>query len=444
MSLEAEQNLIGCAIMDNNFAVKLLEIPEEWFSKNEHKLIYRELSLLVSQNLETDMFALYDSLKHSHGAKNIVEMAYINDLAEQTLSFDYFNSYKTALFKSYKRRNVERVVNILSTQLKSGTVKIEEMISFMQDSVFELLTDHNESKPESIDFYMKQVVDDLTWQHENPGVLLGKQTGFKELDETLGGFEPGKIYVVGGRPGMGKTQFAVNLALRISKEDHTMVFSLEMPGKGLAKRALSNISNLPGYKIDGSKLRDDEWTQIAQAAQVIKEQNKIYIDETPGLSTAQIRARLKAHEIKFGSVGCIVVDHIGLIKKNPKKSETEALAQISHELQAMSKEFNAPLIELVQLNRGVESREDKRPGLNDIKQTSAIEEDARVIMFPYRDEYYKKEQSQMPGITELIIAKNSDGETKSIYFKHDMARARYETLEGYCAPEPPKQKKGNF
>ena len=143
------------------------------------------------------------------------------------------------------------------------------IITTLQDRVFELLTDHNESKPESMHHYMKQVVDDLKWQHDNPGVMLGKQSGYKELDELINGFEPGKVYVIGGRPGMGKTQFAVNLSLRLSKEEHTVIFSLEMPGKGLAKRALSNIGNLPGYRIDGSKLQGEEWTQITQALSLI-------------------------------------------------------------------------------------------------------------------------------------------------------------------------------
>ena len=440
---EAEQNLLGMAMLDKDSAVKLLEIPESWFLLNQHKIIYREIVALVAQNLSVDSIALGNNILGASESKNGLDMEYLMRLESSTTSIRHFDGYKKALFTIYKKGGIERVGKTIIKRLSDGD-DAQSIITYMQDEVFELLTDHNESKPESMHHFMKQVVDDLQWQHDNPGVMLGKQSGYTELDELINGFEPGKVYVIGGRPGMGKTQFAVNLSLRLSKEEHTVIFSLEMPGKGLAKRALANMSNLPGYRIDGSKMDADEWSEVTRAISVTKEQNKIYIDETPGLSTAQMRARLKAHELKHGQIGCIVVDHIGLVKKNDRKSETEALAQISHELQSLSKDFNCPLIELVQLNRGVEARDDKRPGLSDIKQTSAIEEDARVIMFPYRDEYYTKDQTQMPGITELIVAKNSDGETKSIYFKHDMARARYETLEGYCAPEKPSKKQGKF
>lgn len=440
---EAEENLLGMAMIDKNCAIKLLAIPESWFLRNANKVIYREINALMAQSLAVNSIALADNILGTSELKHGIDMAYLVQLECSTTSFSHFDSYKKSLFTTYKKGGIERVGNTIIKRLADGD-DAQSIISYMQDEVFELLTDHNESKPESMHHFMKQVVDDLKWQHDNPGVMLGKQSGFTELDELINGFEPGKVYVIGGRPGMGKTQFAINLSLRLSKEEHTVIFSLEMPGKGLAKRALANISNLPGYRIDGSKMNSDEWSDVTRAITVTKDQNKIYIDETPGLSTAQMRARLKAHELKYGSIGCIVVDHIGLVKKNDRKTETEALAQISHELQAFAKDFKCPLIELVQLNRGVEGRDDKRPGLSDIKQTSAIEEDARVVMFPYRDEYYTKEKSTMPGITELIVAKNSDGQTKSIYFKHDMARARYETLEGYSAPEPQQKSMGKF
>ena len=442
MNLEAEQHILGCALLDKNIVPKLLEIPEDWFLHNDHKIIVRSISSLASRSLSCDMFSLVDELDKVNGANNNIGMQYLNDLVEQVPSLKHFDSYKRVLFEGYKKSNISQVVKNLTNQIKENT-PLQDMISYMQSSVMDLLTDHNESNPEPIEHYMKKLVDELAWQNENPDAMMGKQTGYKQLDETINGFEAGKVYVIGGRPGMGKTQFALNLGLRISKNDDTVIFSLEMTGMGLTRRALSNVGNLDGRKINGAKLEGDEWTQVLQAAAVIKDQNKIFIDETPNLSTAQIRARLKAHELKYGNVGCIIVDHIGLIKKNPKKNEREALSQISHELQAMSKEFKAPLIELVQLNRGVESGDDKRPELRHIKETSAIEEDARVIMFPYRDDYYNKD-GMKTNVTELIIAKNSDGETKSIYFQDDMAKAQYTPIDNYIKPEKQSKKQGKF
>ena len=443
MTMEAEQNLLGMAMLDTNSAIKLLEIPEDWFSINSHKLIYRAISSLTAQSLTVDSIELGNSLFAKSDNIDGLDMEYLVDLESQTTKLSHFDGYKNALFKSYKTSQMQAIATTLQRRINNSE-DFGETCTYLQDSIFEVLTDHNTTKPEPINHYMKQVIDDLAYQHANPDKTMGKQTGFTELDETINGFEEGKVYVIGGRPGMGKTQFALNIGMRISKETDTLIFSLEMTGAALAKRALSNISNTDGKKINGATMTQDEWEGVIKGAAIIKDQNKIFIDETSNLGTNQIRARLKAHEIKFGKVGCIIVDHIGLVQKNSKKNEREALTQISHELQSIAKQFKCPLIELVQLNRGVEERDDKRPVLKDIKETSAIEEDARVIMFPFRDEYYTKEKSQMKGITELVIAKNSDGETKSIFFKSDMACARYESFEGYTRPEPEKKQKGKF
>jgi replicative DNA helicase len=170
--------------------------------------------------------------------------------------------------------------------------------------------------------------------------------------------------------------------------------------------------------------------------------NKFYIDETPNITTAQIRSRLKAQELKHGKLGAIFVDHVGLIRKDPRKDETQGLTQVSHDLAMMAKEFDCPMIVLSQLNRGVEGRNDKRPMLSDLKQSGALEEDARGVMLLYRDDYYNPESAEK-GITEVIIAKNSDGETKTLHFRHNLALASYEPIDGYTAPEP-ETKKGRL
>jgi replicative DNA helicase len=441
MNLEAEQHLLACALIDENHIVKLLEIPEEWFQSNKNKIIYREIKRLTGLNLSSDMFALGDSLNDASGFKSGQITHYLNDLSESLPSLKDFPTYKRILFDSYKTSNVLKIAQNLTLQVNDKT-PVSQTIDYLQEQLFNLLSDHNESGPQEMKVYMSQVIEQMEWQQANPGKLRGLQTGFVELDNTLNGFEPGKVILVAGRPGMGKSMFGlVTLGMRLSRENQVVAFSLEMTGKGLAQRAICGEAQISSSKINKAELTGDEWTEFATATQTIAARNKLYIDESPGLSVAQIRARLKAQQIKNGDIGAIIIDHVGLIKKDPRKGETEALAQISHELAAMAKEFNCPMLVLSQLNRGVEQRPDKRPIMSDLKQTSALEEDARIIIFLYRDDYYNKD-TDYPGVTEVIIAKNSDGETKTLFFSHDLGKASYTPIDGFTPPEPQNNKKG--
>lgn len=443
MSLEAEQHLIGCALIDDDSVSKLIEIPEEWFLINDHKIIHREFKRLAANNLSTDMFALTDAIERLNGKNEALGIEYLNTLAENVPNIEHWASYKTILFTDYKKNRIEKTIQNLNNKIKSGE-NIADVILYMQESVFELLTDHNESKPEKISHFIDQVIDEIQWKIDNPNKLRGKETGFTELDQTINGFEDGKMYLIAARPAMGKTQFGlINLGLNLSRENQVVAFSLEMTGKGLAQRAICNAGNLNSYRINSGVMSDDEWGRLSAAVSVIHDQNKLFIDETPNLSTAQIRARCKAQELKNGKIGVIIIDHVGLIKKDPKKSETEALTKISHELASMAKEFNCPMIVLSQLNRGVESRQDKRPLLSDLKQSGALEEDARCVMMLYRDDYYNPDSANQ-NVTEVIITKNSDGETKTLFFSHDLGKATYAPIDGFIPQKTTISGKGDF
>jgi replicative DNA helicase len=445
MSLEAEQNLIGCALIDQNAIPKLLEIPEDWFLANEHKTIIRAINSLASRSLSCDMFSLDDELNRTVGQNDTIGIEYLNDLVEQLPNIDHFDSYKRVLFDAYKSNNLTNAVLNINAQIKSKT-PVVEIIQYMQDKVLELLTDHNTKKPESIKYYLNELTKQMQYRLDNPNAKIGLQTGYENLDRTIGGFEKEKVYVIGARPSMGKSAFSlVDLGLRISKDtkEPIVAFSLEMKGSALVARMVCNKATLNSEKIKNAKMTDDEWTSFVQVCHVMEKQNNLYIDERGGLSTAQIRAAVKAIQIKHGAIGGIIIDHIGLIKKNPKKSETEAMNQIANELLAMAKEFECPMIELTQLNRGVENRPDKRPILADIKQSAAIEENADVAMFIYRDDYYY-EDTDIPNVTELIVAKNREGECKSLYFNHQMQYSQYTPIDNFVKPQKTKQKKGNF
>ena len=282
----------------------------------------------------------------------------------------------------------------------------------------------------------------MQYRMANPNISIGLQTGYINLDKAIGGFEDGKVYVIGARPSMGKSAFGlVDIGLRISKETEKPIvaFSLEMKGSALVARMVCNKSSINSEKIKLADMTDEEWTNFAQVSQVIENQHNLYIDERGGLSSAQIRAELKSIQIKHGAIGGIIIDHVGQVKKNDRKTETEAVNQIANEMLSMAKEFDCPMIELTQLNRGVEQRPNKRPILSDIKQSSAFEENADVVMFIYRDDYYYPDTTEIPNVTELIIAKNREGECKSLYFNHKLQYSQYSPIDSDSFSAQPKK-----
>ena len=447
MNLEAEQHILGCALLDKNIVPKLLEIPEDWFLHNDHKIIVRSISSLASRSLSCDMFSLVDELDKVNGANNNIGMQYLNDLVEQVPSLKHFDSYKRVLFEGYKKSNISQVVKNLTNQIKENT-PLQDMISYMQDEVFKLLTDHNTGGPLSISHYLTKLTKQMQNKMDNPDEMMGVKSGYEDLDDMIGGFEDEKVYLIAARPSIGKSAFGlIDIGMRLASDKAgrpVIAFSLEMSGEALAARAVCNKSGLDGNKIKRAEMSSEEWTSFAQVVEVISKTSNLFIDDSHGISTAQMRARLKAIELKHGPLGGIIFDHVGIIKKNERKDETTALAQISHELMGFGKEFKCPIIELSQLNRGVEQRPDKRPAMMDLKQTSALEEDADVIMMLYRDDYYNPDTTEMPNVTEVGIVKNREGPVGTLYFNHDLKASRYSPITGHFKPKPKQEKKGKF
>ena len=438
---EAEQYLIACALVDDAKTAELLEIPEDWFQSNAHKLILRTMRQLVSQNLSADIFAICDELERTRQSEMIGGMAYLTELADSLPNLAFWDSYKNSLFNHYKISQLTKLNTDLQMQLGTGA-KPAEIIEGLQANLIDLLTDHHEGGFKKVGDYLDEVISELEWRQENKGALLGQKTGFAGLDFTLDGFQDGKVYVVAGRPGAGKSAFSLAMANGLTETQRPwFFFSLEMTGKSIAKRMLSTASNVANWTFRQG-LAESDFNQLGEGMGIVQDR-PLNIDQTPSLSIAQIRSRLKAAQVRYGRVGGIVIDHIGLVKKDARKSDTEAMNIIADDLLRLAKEFDCPMVELCQLNRGVEGRPNKRPMMSDLKQSGKIEENADVIMLLYRDDYYDKDAQP---VTEIDVAKNRDGDTKTHYLKHDMAVGRYEELPDYTPPkpEPKTNKQGKF
>lgn len=248
--------------------------------------------------------------------------------------------------------------------------------------------------------------------------------------------------MIAGRPGSGKTAFALSLADRLTENQKPwFYFSLEMTGKSLSKRMMLSKAKVSNSEFRRGKIEGDGLNRIGSAIGAIQDRS-LHVDQTPALSLSQLRSRLKASAVKHGRIGGIMIDHIGLIKKDVRKADTEGMNMIADGLLELAKEFDCPLVELCQLNRGVEGRQDKRPMISDLKQSGKIEENADVVMLLYRDDYYDRDASP---VTEVNVAKNRDGAVDTHYFKHDLSIGHYEDLSDYAPPkEEPKGRRGKL
>tara|TARA_R110000782_G_scaffold137063_1_gene229555 strand:+ start:3966 stop:5288 length:1323 start_codon:yes stop_codon:yes gene_type:complete len=437
-SLESEQHLIACAIIDENRAADLLDLPESWFALNAHKLILRTIRELVSASLSADLFSISDSLSRNKLLISAGGMEYLSELAESLPNLGFWNSYRNSLESYHKLRMIDQLKVSLENQL-NGSAKPEEIVSFLQASVVNLMTSNSVGGFKKVGLHLSDALAEIEWRYENPGKLLGLATGFDDFDLTIDGFEPGKNYIIGGRPGSGKTAFALNIAERLAQENNGCYFSLEMTGKSLSKRLLTNKSRVSNTSIRSGQLVNEDFAAIAAAVTMLHT-SKLFIDETPGLSVNQLRSRLKTQQLKQGKIEFVVIDHIGLIAGDPRKNATESLAEVSNQLLSMAKEFDCPFIILAQINRGTEGRQDKRPMVSDLKQSGRIEENADVIVLLYRDDYYDP-TSQDAGITEVNIGKNRDGEAKMVPFRHNMAIGHYDEALNW---EPKTKPQGKF
>ena len=436
-SEEAEQHLIACALVDSNALPGVLDIQDDWLYDNRHKLILRAIRELAGQSLETDSFSVGTLLQQNQQLEIAGGMDYIMSLSESLPSLKMITTFKRILLNHYKLRQLDQMRMNLEMQIETSA-KPAEIVEYLQGAMIDLMTDHHQGGFKKVEDHLDAVLAEVEWRQENKGQLLGQATKYEEMDYCLDGFQEGRVYVLAGRPGAGKTAFALRLADQLSQNGkHWFYFSLEMTGKSLAKRLLVSNSGVHNYKFRSGQFDEPDYTALGAGIGKIQGIN-LHVDETPSLGLNQIRSRLKAAQIKHKDIGGIVVDHIGLIKKENGKTDTEATNLIADELLKLAKEFNCPMLELCQLNRGVETRTEKRPMMADLKQSGKIEENADVVMLLYRADYYDKQSSP---VTEVDIAKNRDGETKTLYFKHDMALGAYSEMTDYQPPVEEKKTK---
>ena len=413
-SIEAEQSVLGGLMLDNNSWDKVSElISAEDFYRLEHRIIFKTLWNLSRLNQPFDVVTVSEELKNQNQISNIGNESYLFELANNTPTTSNIAAYAEIVReRSVRRKLIESAGIIANLAFNPEGRAVKEILDTAEREIFKIAEQRSRGMgPVDISSILALASDKIDELYHSDQAITGLPTGFVDLDDLTSGLHKGELIIIAGRPSMGKTTFAMNIAenVAIKNPKPVLVFSLEMPSESLAMRMISSLGRIDQKKVRTGKLTNDDWPRLNQAVDFLSE-TPFFIDDTPALSPAELRARSRRLAKSKGELGLIVIDYLQLMQIPGSKTENRVseIAEISRSLKALAKEMNVPVIALSQLNRGLEQRTDKRPIMSDLRESGAIEQDADIIMFVYRDEVYN-ESTVNKGIAEIIIAKHRNG-----------------------------------
>ncbi len=415
-SIEAEQSVLGGLLLDNEAWDRVADvINEEDFYRLDHRLIYRHISKLVENNKPADVVTVAESLETSADLKNVGGLTYVGTMAQNTPSAANIRRYAEIVRERSVMRKLAQVgVDISDSSYNPAGRSAANLLDEAESKVFEIAEAGARGKQgfNDIQPLLKEVVEriEVLYGQENPSDVTGIATGFNDLDQKTSGFQPGDLIIVAGRPSMGKTAFSLNIAEHVALElkKPVAVFSMEMGGSQLAMRMLGSVGQLDQHKVRTGRLLDEDWSKLTNALGKLNDA-PLYIDESAALNALELRARARRLHRQHNDLGLIIVDYLQLMS-SPAHGENRAteISEISRSLKALAKELQVPVVALSQLNRSLEQRPNKRPVMSDLRESGAIEQDADLILFIYRDEVYNPE-TEDKGIAEIIIGKQRNG-----------------------------------
>jgi len=412
-SIEAEQAVLGGVMLENTTWERVVELLSEGdFYRHDHRLIFRALASLAARNQPFDVVTLAEELDREGLIDQVGGLAYLGQLAKNTPSVANISAYTTIIReRSTLRKLISTSSDIADSAFNPKGKQANAILDEAERQIFAIAESRPKTGgPESVNNLLTKAIDRIDTLFNSDGAITGLSTGFTDLDEMTSGLQPADLVIIAGRPSMGKTTFAMNLVenvvLRYDKA--VLVFSLEMPGDSLVMRMLSSLGRIDQSKVRAGRLDDDDWPRLTSAVNLLNDR-KLFIDDTAGLSPMEMRARARRVVREHGEIGMIMIDYLQLMQiGGSSENRTNEISEISRSLKALAKEFNAPVVALSQLNRSLEQRPNKRPINSDLRESGAIEQDADVIMFVYRDEVYHPD-TQDQGIAEIIIGKQRNG-----------------------------------
>ena len=415
-SIEAEQSVLGGLLLDNQAWERVADLLSEAnFYRDDHRRIYRHIGKLMEKSRPADMVTVFESIEQSEDKDKTGGLAYLGALAQNTPSAHNIRRYAEIVRdRAVQRRLIEVGTGIADTALNPMGKDVGQLLDEAESRVFEIAESGSRGHTGLVEIQpiLAQVMEriDMLYHRDNPSDVTGIATGFNDLDQKTSGLQQGDLIIVAGRPSMGKTAFALNIAEHVAVNDRlpVAVFSMEMSGSQLAMRMLGSIGRLDQMKLRTGRLTDEDWSHLTDAVGKVHDA-PIHIDETPALNALELRARARRMHRQYGGLGLVVVDYLQLMSSSSYgENRATEISEISRSLKALAKELQVPVVALSQLNRSLEQRPNKRPVMSDLRESGAIEQDADVILFIYRDEVYNPESADK-GKAEIIIGKQRNG-----------------------------------
>ncbi len=410
-SVEAEQSVIGSMLMNREAIISASEIVTGAdFYQHQYGVMFESMVELFNEGKPVDLVTLQNRLKEKDVPPEVSSLEFVRDIVTTVPTSANVKTYANIVREKAVLRRLIKVNEEIEGLCYAGKDKLEYILSHTEKSVFDLLQSRSSGDFVPIRQVALNVLEKIETASKNQGTVTGVPTGFIDLDYRTSGFQPSDFILIAARPSMGKTAFVLNVVdhVAVKKGLPCMVFSLEMSKEQLVNRMLSMESNVDSQKLRTGTLTDSDWDAVVEGIGVIGN-SKLIIDDTPGISIMELRSKCRKMKLEYG-LSVVIIDYLQLMSGNGKGGDNrqQEISEISRSLKALAREMNAPVIALSQLSRACETRPDHRPMLSDLRESGAIEQDADVVMFLYRDDYYNKD-TDMPNIAEVIIAKQRNG-----------------------------------
>lgn len=420
-SIESEQSVLGGLLLDNAAWDRIADfVSADDFYRYDHRIIFQHIVKLINETKPADVITVYEALSSTGKAEEVGGLTYLNALAQNTPSAANIRRYAEIV----RDRGILRKLITVSDEIAGNAFnpqgkEVKQMLDEAESKIFAIAEEGSRGSQgfQEIQPLLTQVVEriDELYNRDSTSDITGVPTGFMDLDKMTSGLQPGDLIIVAGRPSMGKTAFSLNIGENVAIDSGlpVAVFSMEMGGAQLAMRMLGSVGRLDQHRLRTGRLVDEDWPRLTHAIQKMNDA-QLYIDETPALSSIELRARSRRLARQCGKLGLIIIDYLQLMSGNSGgENRATEISEISRNLKGLAKELNCPVIALSQLNRSLEQRPNKRPVMSDLRESGAIEQDADVILFIYRDEVYNQD-SPDKGTAEIIIGKQRNGPIGSI------------------------------
>ncbi|MEI8265518.1 MAG: replicative DNA helicase [Betaproteobacteria bacterium] len=436
-STEAEQSVLGGLLLENLAWDKCSDLlSDSDFYRHEHRHIYAAIGSLIASSKPADVITVFEALQSLGKAEDCGGLAYLNALAQSVPSASNVRRYAEIVReRAVLRKLISASDEIATTAFNPQGQPVSQILDEAESRIFRIGEEGSRGGAgfQPMDKLVQALIDRVQELEANGSEdVTGIRTGFYDLDRMTAGLQKGDLIVLAARPSMGKTAFALNIAEHVAVQEGlpVAVFSMEMGASQLALRVVGSLGRIDQQHLRTGRLRDDEWERLPEAASKLSEA-PMFIDETPGLNPAELRARARRLARQYGgTLGLIVIDYLQLMSGSSNSSDENratVLGEISRGMKGLAKELQCPVIALSQLNRSVETRPDKRPMMSDLRESGAIEQDADVIMFIYRDDYYNKD-SKEPGVAEIVLAKQRNGPVGTVKLTFLKPLTRFDNL----------------